>query len=434
MWRKISPVLSGRLANSPGMRAFIGNSGWLLFDKCIRMTLGVLVGAWVARYLGPNLYGALSYAIAFIAVFTAVAGLGADGITVRDIARQPAAAAEILGTAAYLRLFVGVICLSAAIIIAALTCQGDYLQVWLIGIIGSVLVFQAGDTIDLWFQSRSQNRRTVIAKLSAYSISNSVKVVLILLKGPLIAFALVLMLDSVTALIALVFAYRGFPADQRWRYSRHRASKLWRDCRPFMFGGFLLVLYMRIDQIMVNQLMGGQSLGIYAAAVWLLQLWQVIPTTLATSLGPYIARRKALSEALYRNTLIVIFRIFFFTGVASALITFVVAPVLIHVVYGSAYAGAVSIMRVYALTLPALFLSLGHNLWLFNEGKYMVRVYGAVAAAFSTVAIIYFLAPKLGVLSASVAAVVSQFIASFLINAAFDKQAFRMQIRAITFR
>lgn len=412
----------------------MGNSGWLLFDKVLRMLLGVLVGAWVARYLGPSRYGELSYAVAFIAIFLAVAGLGADGITVRDLARNPEAAPEILGTAACSRAMAGLLSLVAAVLIAALTCRGDFLQVWLTAIIGSTLLFQAGDTIDLWFQSKSQSRRTVISKMIAYCISNGVKVVLIILKAPVIAFALVLMFDALTAAIALVVAYRAFPTARPWRYSRPRMWQLLRDCRPFIVGGFLMVLYLRLDQIMVKQTLGEHSLGIYAAAIWLLQLWLVVPTTLSTSLGPYVARRKAAGETPYRQMLVVVFRAYFLMGVASTLLTYILAPLIVQFIYGNAYETAVPVMRVYALTLPFAFLGLAHNLWLFNEGKYLVRVYGAVVAGLCTVAIISLLAPKIGLISASIAAIVSQAVVSLLINAPFDNQAFRMQLKAITFQ
>jgi O-antigen/teichoic acid export membrane protein len=329
---------------------------------------------------------------------------------------------------------VGGCSLLLAVFIAALTCRGDYSQVWLIAIIGTMLIFQAADTIDLWFQSKSQNRRTVVSKLIAYLLSNGVKVALILLRAPVIAFALVLMFDSLTAAVALIVAYRRFPAARPWRRSRQRMRQLLRDCRPFMVGGFLLVLCMRLDQIMVRQSLGEHSLGIYATAVWLLQLWQVIPTTLIASLGPYIARRKAVSEVQYRQLLVLIFRGFFYMGLAGTVLTYALAPYIIHFIYGDAYESAVPIMRLYALTVPFNFLGQAHNLWLYNEGKYLVRVYGAVIAGIVTVGVITIFAPRIGLFSACIAAIASQMIASFLINAPLDNVAFRLQIRAITFQ
>jgi O-antigen/teichoic acid export membrane protein len=425
--------LRRHLPESAGLTAFVNNSGWLLFDKIVRMVLGVIVGAWVARYLGPAQYGQLAYALSFVAVFTAVANFGADGITVRDLALKAGEAPQILGTAFIVRASAGVVCLIVAVGIALLSSGHDGLQVWLIAIIGGTLILQAGDAVDLWFQSRSQSKRTVISKLIAYSVTNSAKVVLILMHAPLAAFALVLLLDAVAAALALWVAYRRYPAAGPWRSSRSRSWELVREASPFMIGGVAVVIYLRVDQLLVRQLMGEHELGVYAAAVWILQVWQIVPTILSTSLGPYIARRKSLDEHLYRKTLILVFRLFFYTGVMSAIATLILAPLIIGIMYGPAYRGAVPVLQICALTLPVFFLGMAHNLWLINEGKYMVRVYGAIAAGIWTVAVIFALAPRYGVLSACFAAVSSQLIASFLINAVFDREAFKMQARAILF-
>ena len=434
-WLKQLPVkMRHSLVTRPGAAAFIGNSGWLLFDKLVRMVLGVLVGAWVARYLGPGRYGQLSYAAAYIAVFVSIANLGADGITVRDITRAPAATPEILGTATIVRAVVGVMCLIAAVGCAVILSRRESFQVLLIAIVGGTLLFQACDTVDLWFQSQSQSRRTVSSKLIAYLISNGAKVILIFAQAPLVAFAVLLLFDSASAAVALAIAYRRFPAHRSWQFDRGRARQLLMDSRPFMFGGFLIVLYLRVDQILIKQLLGERDLGMYASAVWLLQIWQVIPATLSISLGPFIARRKSQNEAVYRSTLVLVFRVFFYTGLAGTFVTFFIAPQVVHVFYGDAYREAIPIMRFYAATLPCYFLSMAHNLWLINEGKYSVRVYGAVVASILTVAVIYLTYRNLGSLSGCVAAILSQFVALLLINAVLDKEAFRMQLQAIMLR
>jgi len=81
----------------------IKNFGWLFLDKGIRAILGLLVGAWVARYLGPNQFGELSYYLALIAIFQSITTLGMDGIVVREIAKAPANTSAILGTVFLLR-------------------------------------------------------------------------------------------------------------------------------------------------------------------------------------------------------------------------------------------------------------------------------------------------------------------------------------------
>lgn len=51
------------------IKKIISNAGWLLFDKFVRLMFGLLVGVWVARYLGPETYGQLAYVITLISFF-----------------------------------------------------------------------------------------------------------------------------------------------------------------------------------------------------------------------------------------------------------------------------------------------------------------------------------------------------------------------------
>ena len=60
----------------PGLRQVLGNLAWLLTDQILQMALGLFVGVWVARYLGPAQFGLISYAIAFVSLFASVATMG----------------------------------------------------------------------------------------------------------------------------------------------------------------------------------------------------------------------------------------------------------------------------------------------------------------------------------------------------------------------
>lgn len=137
--------------------AIVANAGWLIFDRLVRVLLGLTVGAWIARYLGPTRFGELSYVIAFIALFQAIANLGVDAIVVRDIARAEERAPLILGTALWMRLGAGLLCWVVASIIMALIHSGDHEIIWMTMIVGGSLVFQASDTVDLWFQSQTRS-------------------------------------------------------------------------------------------------------------------------------------------------------------------------------------------------------------------------------------------------------------------------------------
>jgi len=81
----IPAFINRRIAHRPNLVKIVDNISWLFFDKILRMGVGVLVGVWIARYLGPEQFGLLNFATAFTSLFGAIAALGLQGIVVRDI-------------------------------------------------------------------------------------------------------------------------------------------------------------------------------------------------------------------------------------------------------------------------------------------------------------------------------------------------------------
>jgi PST family polysaccharide transporter len=208
-WTKLLPSfiltrLDGRLT----LQKTIANTGWLFADSILRMGIGMFVGVWIARYLGPKQFGVLSYATAFVALFSAVATLGLDSIVIREVLREPASADEVMGSAFMLKFTGGAVAVVLTVLVISMLHPENSLMHWMVGIIAAGMVFQAFDTIDLWFQSRIQSRYTVYAKSIAFILANMGKVVLVLIHASLIAFAWIGLVEVVIGAAGMVIAYK----------------------------------------------------------------------------------------------------------------------------------------------------------------------------------------------------------------------------------
>jgi PST family polysaccharide transporter len=424
-------ALQKRLQGRHTLLAILNNSGWLFLDKLLRLGLGVVVGAWVARYLGPSQFGELAYALAYIALFQAIANLGLDGITVRDLSQNKAEAHSLLGTVFALRLGVGVLCwLSAVIGMAWLNGPQDR-SVVLTALVGSGLIFQAADTVDLWFQSQSQSRRTVFAKVTAYIISSGVKVALILIGAPLVAFAAVMVLEGLLAAVGLALAYKRFPCEQRWARATNIARKLLHESWPFILSGVSIMIYMRIDQIMIKEMLGTQQLGIYAAVLPLATLWQVIPVTLNASLAPFVARKKAESEAAYWLALQKIFKVYALLGWLVCIPTIVLGHWVVALLYGPQYHEGALVLSIYVLTNLFINMGMAQGLWMLNERKPLISLANTLTGAVVCVVGNYLLIPHFGIAGVAAVAVLAQLSSTVLTNLIFSRRIFVMQIRSL---
>ena len=428
--RFIERVRARILPQSKAGAAVGSNVAWLMLDKLVRAGLALTVGAWVARHLGPTGFGELSYAVTLIVLFQGVCNLGADGIIVRDIARSPDRAAEILGTAFRLRLLVGLCCWGVAVGLVALLRPQDTQAIALTAIVGASLVFQAADTVDLWFQSQSRNAYPVKAKLTAYALANAVRIGLLLNHAPLWTFALAAVIDAVALASALAVVYPSFKTQQPWRASWSHAGRLLRESLPFMVSGVSALLYMRIDQIMIREFLGEQQLGIYSAAVPLSQVWAVVPVALATALAPYVARKKAESEAAYMDALEQVFRLFAALSVVVTVATALLAQPLIALLYGPAYAAAAPVLALHVVANIFIFMGVAQGLWLINEGHGRMTLYRTGLGAIVSVVGNWLLIPHFGLLGSAAVTVLAQFVAAVASNALFAPHILKLQLLA----
>lgn len=418
------------LEGRPQLRKAIGNTGWLLSDRIVRIVIGLTIGAWIARYLGPSQFGELAYVLSFIAFFQIVADLQADSFIVRDIAQGRGEDSVILGTALWLRSVFALVAWACAAGLMYLIHPEDQQLFWLTVIIGGSMVFRAFDTVDLWFQSHSQSKRTVLTKLIAYFFSNGIKVVLLLNNAPLAAFAGVICLEGATTAFGLVIAYRRFPTRGRWKVSFHQVKSLLHLCWPFMISSLMITVFMRIDQIMLKEMLGEKAVGIYAAAIPISQAWSVIPSMLATSLAPFVARKMAQDEKKYEDDIVIIFRYFAIFAVSVAIMTSFASPWIIKILYGPQYEFSAVILSVHVFVNIFIFQGIAQDLWIVNKTVRSVTLVSSIIAAIIGIVLNLKLIRILGPLGAVFSTIITAGVSVTVIPCLLRRDLFNLYKRA----
>ena len=178
-WVKYLPkFISRRLEGRYGFQSIVSNSGWLLADKAVRMGVGLFVGVWTARYLGPEQFGLWNFASAFAALFSALSTLGLDGIIIRELIKKPERQNVLLGSAFALKVMGGLIALLLALFAISLMHSGETFTIWLVGISAAGFIFQSVNVIDYYFQAKVQSKYTVLAANAAFVLLTLVKIYL----------------------------------------------------------------------------------------------------------------------------------------------------------------------------------------------------------------------------------------------------------------
>jgi PST family polysaccharide transporter len=439
-WLKFLPaLLRSRMVGRHGLQTVIGNSGWLLLDRALRAAVGLIVGVWLARYLGPNQYGQLNFAIAFVALFTPLATLGLDGIVVRDLVRTPDQRGVIVGSALSLKLIGGV---AALIFVQAAMWQlrpADAGMRWMVGIIATGLIFQSLDAFDFWFQSLVRSRLTVYAKGAAFLVFAGIKMLLIFSRAELLAFAWATAAEVVLGAVLLALAYARASRENAnrplvlwsWRKMRELLAESW----PLLLSGLAVMVYLRIDQVMLAQYRNDREVGIYSAALRLSELWYAIPTILVTSVTPSLVEAHRASN-LYYERLQQLFGTLTRSAYLVAIPVTLVSSQIVYLVYGEQFAAAGPILAIHIWTGLFVFLGVALGPWIINEGLTKFFLAQTLAGAAANVALNVFLIPRFGGVGAASATLVSQMVAAHLALCVFKRtrRIFIMQTKAILLR
>lgn len=426
--------LGARLAQPGQFRGIIANAGWLFMDKLLRMGIGLVIGIWMARYLGVADFGHLNYAIAFASLFSAIATLGLDGIVIRELVRHPDQKHELLGSVFALKLIGGCIAVSLVLGSIFLLRPADTTTHLLVGIIATGMIFQAFDVIDFWFQSEVQSKFTVYARSSAFLLISAVKAALILGGAGLVAFAWASLAEIIVGSAGLVIAYRATGNSLLSMQARFPvATRLLHESWPLMLSGLAILLYMRIDQVMLGEISGEHEVGLYSAALRLSEVWYVIPTVIISSVMPALTRARSSSEQHYYQRLQQLFTFLARTAYVVAIPMTIFSTPLVTLLFGEQFSAAGPVLAVHIWAALFVFLGVAQSPWTINEGLARINLYYTSLGAIINIALNYYLIPVYGALGCAIATTVSYGFSAWLANGLSKRtrRIFRLQSRAV---
>lgn len=418
-------------------KKILSNIGWLSIERLLRMTLGFGVGVWVSRYLGPTQLGLYSYAIAFTTIFGIVANLGLNRVVVRDLVQSPDQRDRILGTSLALKIVAGFLTYLLVFTSSAFLHADQPATHLLVSIVATGIIFQSLDPFDFWFQSKTQSKYVVYAKSTAFITISLIKVLLILGEYPLTAFAWAGVVEILITSLGLVVAYfRVNRAAQPFRFCHRTAKQLLRDSSPLILSGIMMMIYFRVDQLMIVRIAGEREAGLYAAAVNLAEAWYFVPLVVIPSAFPNLLETWKVNEAAFYSKLQLLYNLMAAIFYAIAIPTTLLSGWLMPFFFGDEFAAAAPMLAV--LIWSTFFVSFGtvrnHYLTAMNWTHLHMFTIGAGCAINITLNSIFI--PQYGGLAASVTTLVSYGFAIYF-SCFLHRRLFRtakMMTSALAFR
>jgi len=390
------------------------NFSWLVGDKLIRMVVNLGVSVLVARYLGPEQLGYWNYLLSFTLFFTVFSNLGLESIVPRELVKHPDSVEKILSTVFRLKFLGGLLGFVLSIVVFV-WYKGSGVEILLpLSLIASLMIFQSLEVFDYFFKAKLEAKYTIYARNISFAILTLFKLGLVYFDAPLIYFFPINGLEIlIGGLMVYIYFKRKGGAFSLSAWDSVTARALLRDSLPMAISGLLVLIYMRIDQVMVTDMVGERANGIYSTGVRLIEVLYFIPIALGESFFPGLVYAREQSKGRYEKNLLSFYGIMTYVGIFFTIAVTLVAIPLMDFLFGEEYLGSGHVLLVYGLTLYSTFVGIAVSKFLMAENFLKIILYRSIFGVLINVGLNLVLIPKYGYMGAAYASLISYYLVAF---------------------
>lgn len=398
-------------------REFFSKTIWLFGEKIGKVLFTFVVITLIARYLGPEMFGEFNYAQAFVTLFVAFASLGMDNVIIRDLVKNPDAKLEIIITSFVMKVVASIITFIFSNLLVFIFIESTLIQ-GLIFIFSFSYLINSLNVVELYFQSQAIVKIPVSSKLiSMFTIATLNLILIFYYEASIELFAITLTLESLIIYSLMFIFYLSLKKKKKIvgseiknNFSVSRSRKLLSDSWPLILSSLSIVVYMKIDQIMIGNISGSYELGIYSVAVRLAEIWYFIPTIIISPLVPSLIQYKEDSLDQFYRKIDQLLSVLIGLAVCIAIFNGLFADYIVSILYGENYIGSANILVLY--TWIGIFVNIGlvKSLYLniYNYPKIQLAV--SLIGCLLNVILNWILIPFYGAFGATIASLISYWV------------------------
>ena len=425
----------GKLNLSPTREKVVRNIVWAVTGKVVTLLGGLLVGIFVARYLGPEQYGLMSYVMSYVALFQVLASFGMDQIEIREEAKTPEEKDKIIGTAFALKIgfaaiTIGLVCLTAWLF------EADSFTKWMIMLYSLSMVMNSFGVIRNYFTSLVWNEYIVKTEITRTLIGAGIKVVLLLLHAPLVWFIAATLFDTVLIAGGYLVSYRSkIDSICKWQFDKETAKYLIKQSFPLLLSGAAVVVYQKIDQVMLGNMLDKAAVGYYAVAATFANIIGFIPTILAQTITPILVRTYEPDKTEYQKKAQLFINTSTWIIILVCIIVCALSYPLIRYTYGLQYMAAIPLLQI------TIFKEIGYSMaqtsgtMIITENIQKVVVFRNLIGCLTCIILNYCFIPLFGAIGAAISSVITAFCTGWISHAILPpyKHIFKLQTQSLIF-
>lgn len=287
-------------------------------------------------------------------------------------------------------------------------------------IVGLSYLLYPFQVIEYYFQANVKSKYIVISQQGATAVVSGLKVIGIINKFTIEYFVWVQLIELVVLTIVQIIIYQKMVRlEGQYKFDKKLAVSMLKESLPIIFTSIFIIIYMKIDQIMIQKMLDESALGIFSASAKLSEAFCVLPGLIATALFPAIINGLKVSKEEYFNRMQRLYAIFTLITTFTSLAIFFLGEKIISVLYGPDFIPASTVLKIHFANSVFLFLGIAYSQAFIVERIQHFTTINTIIGAGLNIILNLYLIPKMGVLGSAFATLASQFYSGFICLAFF---------------
>lgn len=408
-----------------------------LIVYALTIVSGIFIGAYVARYLGPSELGIMSILLTLAAIAVPLLDLGTHSILVKKFSQKSEEVRQLFWSVFWAKLALsGFLFLVLYQTVRAGIFSSLAGQPSLIIFLGlSVILISAVNQFRSNIVAAVQNRALMKGQITCLSIGAILRAGCVYFELTLEWFLganlVIIALGNINVLMTAIY-YKLIPKLTGFSFRAFKESlgESW----PLILSGVAILLFNRIDMVMIDYFLTEKDIGHYWVSLRLLETLCFLPVGISTTLSskiyqklktPKIEKQQVIMQAVFASVAV--------PSLVISVIALIGGLIFIPLLYGEEYSPSTWAFCIAVFGLPAVSLGMMRQIYITHEKSNKLSMYATSLALFSNVGMNIILIPLWGICGAAVATVLSLYVSSVLSTRLFfSKWLFKAQIEAFT--
>lgn len=410
------------------------NIAWLLFEKTGRITISIVVSVYLARQLGVDKFGSLSFLISYSTILLMLGSLGIDDILLKRIVKiDREHISHELSVAFTYRMLGALIVYALGLIIFDIFLSdkiGYFNALCLIGLMVFITPFQV---INVLLLSKTKSKYSTLSRLIPFLVSGGLKIFSVIYFDEIIFISYAFLFEYILEMILLYLFLKRMNFSLTFKINYERIHYYFKQGYPLIIASIFYLVYIKIDQIMLGVLSSSSQVGFYSISVRFSEAFNFVSVAIISTFLPQLMKSRENNQEFFNRDSQLLMDFLVKIAVSICVVITLISPSLINLLYGDEFLISSRVLMIHVWSLFFVYTGTLNSRLMIIDNLQKISMYRTGVGALINVALNFILIPEYGAIGAAIATIIAKFIASYFSNAFFLKTRiyFKMQNLAI---